>query len=278
MTPTANTSLRGRLVASQNARPESRPSGELSSGRLARLRRTLATPGRARSVLLRRALAAAFLIAAVFSVAHGARENPQVAVFARDVAAGEVLEDSDIEWRRVPASLIPATAVAPGEQAGAVALTAATAGEIVTTTRLLSPELTSLSLPGGAVGENIYQAESGPWHMVPLRLAEPEVAGLLHHGDTVSVVTAREDTTGLEDPAAAEEAGEAAGARTPEVIATGGRVITTSLSTADAGGGRPGTILLALQDEAAAAVAAASLSLPLTVIITGPRASAAADT
>lgn len=234
--------------------------------RLAHARQQLSTPGRGRTLILRRGLAGALVLAAGLSAAAGVREHPQVYVFARNVPAGSVVGDGDVELRRVPKEVIPAAALGPEDTpAGSVLVAAGSVGEVLTPARLLgvSDTTQSFSAPG--------------LHMVPLKLAEPDIAALLHHGDTVSIVTA----------AAAPPSAGVAGAgpdgeipvtnAAPEtsaatLVAAGGRVVATALPEGGKGQARPGTILVALPAAEADRVAAASLSGPLTVVITGPRA------
>ncbi|MDN8634159.1 MULTISPECIES: hypothetical protein [Corynebacterium] len=118
---------------------------------------------------------------------------------------------------------------------------------MITDARLLGEDLVS-SLVGGT------GAEAG--RMIPVNLAEPDIIPHLHHGDTVDVVTA-------------VEAGAAAATPTARVIASGGRVVSTSSPEGEASSS---TVLLALPQDHANDVAAASLSQPLTVVIVGDRA------
>lgn len=214
-----------------------------------RLVDTLRTPGHRRGVLVRRAIAVALLIAALASALSAAKELPRVPVFSRDLPAGAELALADVDLARLPASSIPDSAVAakPEELTGRVITTAAGRGEVITDARLLGEDLVS-SLVGGT------GAEAG--RMIPVKLAEPDIIPHLHHGDTVDVVTA-------------VEAGAAAATPTARVIASGGRVVSTSSPEGEASSS---TVLLALPQDHANDVAAASLSQPLTVVIVGDRA------
>ena len=233
--------------------------------RLAHARQQLSTPGRGRTLILRRGLAGALVLAAGLSAAAGVREHPQVYVFARNVPAGSVVGDGDVELRRVPKEVIPAAALGPEDTpAGSVLVAAGSVGEVLTPARLLgvSDTTQSFSAPG--------------LHMVPLKLAEPDIAALLHHGDTVSIVTAAAPP-GAGVAGAGPDDGIPVADATPEpsaaaLVAAGGRVVATALPEGGKGQARPGTILVALPAAEADRVAAASLSGPLTVVITGPRA------
>ena len=214
-----------------------------------RLVDTLRTPGHRRGVLVRRAIAVALLIAALASALSAAKELPRVPVFSRDLPAGAELALADVDLARLPASSIPDSTLTekPEELSGRVITAAANKGEVITGARLLGEDLVS-SLVGGT------GAEAGG--MIPVKLAEPDIIPHLHHGDTVDVVTA-------------VEAGAAAATPTARVIASGGRVVSTSSPEGEASSS---TVLLALPQDHANDVAAASLSQPPTVVIVGDRA------
>ncbi|MBK3428477.1 SAF domain-containing protein [Corynebacterium tuberculostearicum] len=219
---------------------------------------TLRTPGHRRGVVVRRAIAVALLIAALASALSAAKELPRVPVFSRDLPAGAELALADVDLARLPASSIPDSAVAakPEELTGRVITAAAGKGEVVTDARLLGEDLVS-SLVGGS--------EAAAARMIPVKLAEPDIIPHLHHGDTVDVVTAVDAASSPSDVGE----GEAPTAPTARVIATGGRVVSTSSAEGEASSS---TVLLALPHDHANDVAAASLSQPLTVVIVGDRA------
>lgn len=223
-----------------------------------RLVSTLRTPGHRRGVVVRRAIAVALLIAALASALSAAKELPRVPVFSRDLPAGAELALADVDLARLPSSSIPESAVAakPEELTGRVITAAAGKGEVVTDARLLGEDLVS-SLVGGS--------EDAAARMIPVKLAEPDIIPHLHHGDTVDVVTAVDAASSPSDVGE----GEAPTAPTARVIATGGRVVSTSNAEGEASSS---TVLLALPHDHANDVAAASLSQPLTVVIVGDRA------
>ncbi|GAB2506492.1 SAF domain protein [Corynebacterium atrinae] len=200
-------------------------------------RQIVQTPGWRRSLLVRRAAAAALLLAAlVVSVMEVAHRDPPAVVFARDVEAGTALSLDDVAVARVPAHLLPRTALnSLSDIEGQVIVAAAEAGEVATTSKFVD-----VAFSGGSVGEIT--------NIVPVRLAEPEIVPLSRHGDTVTIVTHRGEEL------------------SPEIVAAGGRVL---LATTE---GTPHTLLVALPHDAARAVAAASLSTPLAVVLTGDRA------
>ncbi|MCG7464020.1 SAF domain-containing protein [Corynebacterium tuberculostearicum] len=223
-----------------------------------RLVSTLRTPGHRRGVVVRRAIAVALLIAALASALSAAKELPRVPVFSRDLPAGAELALADVDLARLPSSSIPDSAVAakPEELTGRVITAAAGRGEVITDARLLGEELVS-SLVGGS--------EDAAARMIPVKLAEPDIIPHLHHGDTVDVVTAVDAASSPSDVGE----GEAPTTPTARVIATGGRVVSTSSAEGEASSS---TVLLALPHNHANDVAAASLSQPLTVVIVGDRA------
>lgn len=210
----------------------------------------LRTPGHRRSTLLRRALALVLLAAGIGSAVVSRTGDPEVAVFARDVAAGAVLGPGDTEMRRMPPGAVPSNALTSVEDAeGKILAAGASAGEVATSTRLVGPDLAGSLVPPDARGE--------AHTMVPVVLAEPDIIPMLHHGARVRVITVAKESA------------------LPVTVAEGGRVVVAG--AAGAGGNRgaeqvsEATVLLLLRDSQAAAVAAASLSAPLTVVLEGPR-------
>ncbi|OIR41471.1 hypothetical protein BJP08_06835 [Corynebacterium sp. NML140438] len=198
--------------------------------KLASLLRDLRMPGYHRAVMVRRTIAVTLLLVAGTSLLFDARSaDPPVAVFARDVEAGAVLTEADVALRRLPPSVVPANALGSTELAvGQVLAAGASANEVIASTRLVGPDLQA-SLLGN-------DANPHDFTMVPVTLAEPELLPMLHHGARVDIV-----------------------APGPRVIARGGKVVTTN---------EHGSILVLLQSADAANVAAASLTDPLTVVLT----------
>lgn len=191
--------------------------------------RVFANPSHRRSTAVRRVIAAVLALAAVASiVVDSARADPAVTTFARDVPAGALLTADDLAQTQLPQSVTPANAIRDPElAAGQILAAGAAAGEVVTTTRLVGPDLVTELEAGEPPGE--------PFTMVPLALAEPDILPLLHHGARVDVV-----------------------GQGPTVIAQGGRIVTV---------GEDGAVLVLLRQSQASAVAAASLSDPLTVVL-----------
>lgn len=195
----------------------------------------LRTPGYRRSVAIRRAVAAVLVIVAAAQLLLGAaREDPAVLVFAREVAPGVALTTDDVELRRLPLTVVPEGALRDAALVDGQLLAAAAApGEVVTTTRLVGPDLAAALVADEPEGE--------PFSMVPVPVAEADVIPLLTHGARVDVV-----------------------GQGPRTVATGGRVVTA---------GEKGTVLVLLRQSDAEEVAASSLSEPLTLLLSArPRA------
>lgn len=199
-------------------------------------------PGYRRTLALRRLTAALLLLAAALTTVTGrAANDPAVLAFTREVSPGEPLSADDVELQRMPEAIVPDGAFDQvSDVEGQIVASTASAGEVVTPTRLLGPDLVSALVPG----------DRADYTMVPVKLAEPDIIPMLHHGDRVSVVTI-------------DHVEQEGAART---IATNGIVVL-------AGGGGDdspaGGILLLLHHQDAEAVAAASLSSPLAVVLTG---------
>lgn len=210
------------------------------------LKTTLTTPGWHRTLLIRRALAALLLlIAAVLFIRSLISTDPRIAVFTVDIPAGTEITATDVTLQSMPSALVPHTAVHdPTEVVGRIAASSISAGEIVTAPRFVGNELIASFV---ANGTEEFPGEQ--FHMVPLKLADPSVIPLLHHGDTISVISHDPDS-GL-----------------PRTIATGGKVVLVGQS----GSSDPSTVLIALPESSSGMVAAASLSSPLAVVLTGGR-------
>lgn len=211
------------------------------------LKTTLTTPGWHRTLLIRRTIAAALLIAAGILLAGSlVSTDPRVVVFSRDIPAGTEITAQDLELRRIPAALVPDQVIrTPEEVLGRITASSITAGEWVTAPRFVGTELVS-----SLTTNDPAAPPTGPFNMVPLKLADPSIIPLLLPGDTISVIS-HEPDTGL-----------------PATIASGGKVVLVG----DTAAADPATVLIALPQPDADAVAAASLNSPLAVVLTGDRA------
>jgi pilus assembly protein CpaB len=207
-----------------------------------RLRQLLGNRGWPRALALRRLTAAALvLLAAALALrANPARGAPTVPmlVAAHDLAPGTTLGPADVRVVQVPETLRPDAALGAAEDAaGRVLAGAAAAGEPITGVRLVGPENTRLVTGGlDAVA-------------VPVRLADPAVAGLLTPGMRVDVVTVEaRGTTGV-------------------LLAADASVVTVRPDGAEAGRRDGRLVVIAMPRDAATAVASVSLAQPVTVTL-----------
>jgi Flp pilus assembly protein CpaB len=197
------------------------------------------------SFLIRRILATALLLTAgVLAVRPAAAEigpsSPAV-VSARDIPAGSVLGPADVQLIQLPNSVRPDGALSALEAAeGHLLAGAARAGEPITDARLVSP---STDIPGwGDSGMSI----------VPVRLSDAGVAGLLHPGVHVDVV------------AGATDGGRQVLASMAVVVA----VVAQGAESRYASAGKDGPlVLLELPADSATQVAAMSLERAVAVTL-----------
>lgn len=254
----------------QRAHPQKTNAATGISGYIERLR----TPGHRRTVLLRRGLAGVLVCAAAILAVQSRTSDPEVVVFLRPVAAGSMITIDDVGLREQPAEFTPAGAfAAPEDVMGTVAVSAAEPGEVVTPSRFISSELTAALVHSDNAAEAAGDHSSEKLeaaHMVPISLADPEIIPLLNHGDTVSVIS-----EGNDDEPHAPDSADVAPAPDSTVIAEGARVIMAREATS---AGNRATVMLALPSSAAQRVAVASLTTPLTVVLTGERATGKSET
>lgn len=214
-----------------------------------RLRGLLRTRGWPRTMALRRAVSVALVLLAgtltfLPAVARDTGDAP-VVVAGRDLAPGAVLAAGDITLRALPKGAAPSGALTTaGAAVGRVLAAPVRAGEPLTDVRIVGPADTALTAgdPNAAA--------------VPVHLADPDVADLLHPGARVDVVTL--DPERQADPVLAEDA----------------IVITVHDQSAGQGGvaavgqGQRGRlVVIALPRRSATLVAAASLRQPVTVTL-----------
>lgn len=198
-------------------------------------------PSWADIVLLRRVLAGLCALAAAVLLLRDdpARARVSVVVAAHDLAPGHLLTPADLRPAQLPLGAVPEGAESdPAELIGAVLTAALRTGEVLTDIRIVGPRLAEL-----ATGTRDAR-------IVPVRLADSAITGILRAGDRVDIVAA--DTT---DPARAA------------TLADDAAVILVSERPAEPGAGRTEpVVLIALDSRRAATVAAASLNSALTVI------------
>ena len=141
------------------------------------MRPLLARLGRAR-LPVAAALVALSVAAALTATAPAQAAAVPVLAAARDLPPGTLLDDAALTTVALLPDAVPGGALTSPDQArGQRTAGAVRAGEALTDVRLLGPGLLP---PGGEVA-------------VPVRVAEPAVAGLLRPGDRVDVLSAAPD-------------------------------------------------------------------------------------
>ncbi len=206
-----------------------------------RVRRLLGARGWPRALLVRRILALILVGLAILLAFRpsGSVMPPttRIVVAVHDLAPGATVVAADVTVRQIPGDLLPAGALTSvNAVTGHVLSGALRAGEPITDVRLVDPADTAL-------------ADGGPGtSAVPVRLADPAVADLLHPGVRVDVVTVDPGQTG--SPLLAADA------------------IVLTVRDADQGPGQNGRlVVLALPEQLATRVAAVSLRQPVTVTL-----------
>jgi Flp pilus assembly protein CpaB len=196
-------------------------------------------------LLARRLLAGALTAAAIVLFLRGdpGADRMSVVVAAHDLPPGHLLESSDLRVADRESGALPGGAIrAPAPLIGATLTGAMRSGEIVTDLRVIGPRLAAVA--GGAPDARI----------VPIRLADTAVADILRAGDRVDVVAADESDRSTSRPARTLATDAA-------VVLISGASGATPTRTADR------VVLVAMAADNAAAVAAASLSTALTVVL-----------
>ncbi|MFT3659885.1 MAG: SAF domain-containing protein [Gordonia sp. (in: high G+C Gram-positive bacteria)] len=192
---------------------------------------------RLRAVTVRRSLALLLLAAAAALLVTGraGERTESVVVAARELRPGTALTGDDVHMTPVPAGTAPpgalrSAAAAVGQRvAGTLA-----PGEPLTVTRMLSSRL-----PSALTGDPSAR-------LVPVRTADPAVAGLLRAGDVVDVLD-----------------GDA------RVLAAHAVVALPAAAPAESRGvgGSSAPVLLAIPARPAQLVAGAGLSTALTLVL-----------
>lgn len=188
------------------------------------------------------ALAAGLAVLGALSVVRPPEPvTAAVVVAARDLPPGTRLTAADLRLAHFPPEAIPTGApTSPESLIGRVVVVSVPARAIV--------------LPGVTLGAR--QARTGEV-LVPFRLSDPSVAGLLRVGDVVNVVAQSTDSQAV-------------------TIATGARVSALMSDDTAAGplgtgeGSEPGVIVIATDPASAEKVAAASSTQGLALTFGGP--------
>ncbi|MEE2059759.1 SAF domain-containing protein [Rhodococcus artemisiae] len=206
--------------------------------------RTLLSPGWARSVAVRRVVAALLVVlAAIFALRNDpTTEHTAVVIAARDLTPGVALTADDVEFAdRDTSTLVTGTLTDVADAIGHTLAGPVPAGEALVDTRLLGPRLAAAAVGVGADDARV----------VPIRLADAGVGRLLREGDRVDVLTVT-----AESDAAMGDA---------HVLARGAVVVLAQHE--ESSDQRERVILVALEQEQAMSVAAASLTSALTVTL-----------
>ncbi len=183
--------------------------------------------------------AAVCLVAALAALNPGAGDVHTVVVTSGALQAGTTIDADDITTIQVPGELaVEGTLSGPAEAIGQVVVTPRPAGAILTTSDFLGKDLVS-----GSDGLSL----------VPFRIADPGVVGVLRVGDEISVV-------------AASSGGGS------ETIATAVRIaaLPVSGSSSSLGGDSSGDgalVIVAAEPDTAEALAAASAQYTLSVVL-----------
>lgn len=198
-------------------------------------------PDFARTLLARRIAAALLMLLAVVAALRPdpAGTSQDVVVALHDLSPGITLSADDVVLAQRPATTLPdGAATSLEEVVGATLAGPARRGEVVTDVRVLGPRLAGLSAGPDA-------------RVVPVHLADPSVADLIHPGDVVDLLGA---------PSADSEAH-------PRVVATAAVVVLVSPAPTTAGAGRERVVMVALPAPAANVLAAATLVENVTLTI-----------
>ncbi|GLZ41775.1 Flp pilus assembly protein CpaB [Actinokineospora sp. NBRC 105648] len=202
---------------------------------LSRLRALL--PPLPRAITLRRIVAAALVVpaAAIALRPPPADDSVPLLVAARALAPGVALTAADVRVVRAPPDLRPPSAIAnPDEIPGRVPAAAIDPGEPITGVRLVGRENIAATMGEDAAA-------------VPVRLADPGVAGLLRPGARVDVITSDPDSG------------------RPIVLARDAAVVT--VRPPEDGGGRGSLVVIALMRDSATQVASVSLGQQVAVTL-----------
>ncbi|QIS06246.1 flagellar biosynthesis protein FlgA [Nocardia brasiliensis] len=196
-------------------------------------------PPWADSLLARRVLATGLVVLAAVLFLRGDpdAERTTVVVAGRDLAPGHVLTDGDLRAEPRESATLPTGVVRdPTTVLGATLTGATRAGEVFTDLRVVGPRLAAVAT--GARDARI----------VPIRLADTAVTEILRAGDRVDVIGGAEQ-----------------GSRPARTLATDAAVVLVS-GPGDGRAVKERVVLVAMDAEHAAVVAAASLHTALAVV------------
>jgi pilus assembly protein CpaB len=180
-------------------------------------------------------LVAAAVATALTAVVPARAPTAQVVASARDLPAGTVLTDADVALVGLPPGTVPdGAARSPDEVVGRHLAGAVRAGEPLTDVRLL----------GAAI------VPAGDDVAVPVRIAEPAVSALVRVGDRVDVLAAPPD-----------------GGQVARSVVSDVTVVAVPQLADDLGEGA--LVVVAASRPAAARLAAAAVTGPLSLVVRG---------
>lgn len=218
-----------------------------------RLRRSIGVGSWSKTLALRRILAIVLVVLAgvlALRPSQAAGSTAHVVVAARDIAPGTKLTADDLRVVDLPAATVPHGALTETSAAiGQLLAGAARGGEPLTDARLVGATNTRLS-----TGDPNAVA-------VPVRLADPGVAGLLQPGDHVDIVTVGDQTESMSTDSSPPPS-------TGTVLADDVTVITVADAPASDGQNDQGKlVVIAVPQRNATLVAANSLHRAVTVTL-----------
>lgn len=197
------------------------------------------------------ACAAVAVWAGLASVHHGHASTVEVLVAARDLPPGAVVSAHDLRTVGLPPDVVPPSALRPGAGIVGQAVAVAVPAGLPLTRAALS---VSRVLPSGT-------------EAVPVRLADPGAAALLHPGDRVDVLVARGDGTTGADADSADAVG--GGGSAAATVVAGGVEVLSVPPPRTATGDQGGLVVVAATAEQATALARAAADGRLSVTVRG---------
>ncbi|MDN5757709.1 MAG: SAF domain-containing protein [Tomitella sp.] len=216
----------------------------LRAGPIERLRAAW-RPGWPRTLLLRRALAATLLVAAVVLLFRGdpAAEPVDVVVAAHDLSPGSAIGPQDVAVVQRSSRAVPE---------GALAATDAVLGHTIAAPVREGESLTDVRLLGTRLAQSAAGVDDA--RLVTIRLADPAVAAVVHAGDLVDVIAAPPGAS----PDSVETHGVTLAKRAPVVLVP---------PAPESRSNRGRVLLVALPAATAETVAGASMTRAMTVTV-----------
>lgn len=191
--------------------------------------------------------------AGLASIHHGAPTTVAVLVAARDLAPGAVVGPGDVRTVGLRPEVVPPSALRPG---------AGILGQAVAVAVPAGLPLTRSALSVGRVLPSGTEA-------VPVRLADPGAAALLHPGDRVDVLVAHGDGSTAADVAPADGAASGAAPAADATVVAGDVAVLSVPPPRTATGDQGGLVVVAATAEQATALARAAAGGRLSITVRG---------